>query len=313
MNERAIAQRLADFCRWMVDERGYAAETRRGYRERTQQAERWARHTFGTPLWRLQEPQIRAFLSRAEHPKHRNSHLASLRVYFAWAVESGLRKNDPTVGIRRLPEPRYLPRPISVVDAKRLRLAAATLSLRHRLMVDLGLFAGLRRAEIAGLRWADVDLAGRRLRVFGKGRKEGVVPLHDELVAELHLWRLTAPSEEWLFPGTHHPAGHHVAPHTVWRLITEAGQAAGVKVSPHPLRHTFGTELLEAGSDIRRVQELMRHASLNSTATYTKIAVGRLEQEIARLDFSTGVNRPLMEEAPIPQPPPQRAVGFGGD
>jgi integrase/recombinase XerD len=274
-----------EFVRWMIEDRGFTPETRRGYLERTDQAERFMGATFGRRLIRAREEHLRAFLSQFEWAKTRNCHLSSLRAYFRFARERGFRKTDPSTEIRRLPEPHYLPRPISLEEAKRLRAAAGMLSLRHRLVVDLALYAGPRRAEIASLRWSDIDLGGQRIRFHGKGRKDGIVPLHETLVAELQVWRVVQPCEEWVFPSVQGTPGRHIAPDTVWLLIRQVGQAAGVQVTPHRLRHSFATELLEKGADVRHVQELLRHASLVSTQLYTKVSVGRLEEDIARLDF----------------------------
>jgi integrase/recombinase XerD len=276
----------AEFARWMLDDRGLAAETRRGYREKTDQAERYMLATFGRRLIRCQEDHIRAYLGTFSWSKTRNCHRSVLKAYFRFALERSYRKTNPMANIIRLPEPKYLPRPIPVKDVKRLRAASATLSLRHRLVVDLGLFAGLRRTEIARLRWTDVDLGKKRLRVFGKGRKEGMVPLHDELVAEFSLWGLTTPSEEWVFPAV--DRRRPLSGHTIAMLFRQVCERAGIRPVPHAMRHSFATELLDKGADIRHVQELLRHASISSTAVYTKVSIGRLEEDVARLDFGSG-------------------------
>jgi integrase/recombinase XerD len=275
-----------EFRRWMLEDRGFAPSTRRSYSEKTEQANRYMRATFGRRLVMAQEEHLRAYLATFQWPKTRNVHRTALRSYFRFARERGYRKVDPIAGIERMREPHYLPRPLTVEQAKRLRAAAATLSLRHRVIVDLALFAGPRRSEIASLRWSDVDLVGQRIRFFGKG-KEGVIPLHDVLAAELQLWRLTIPSEDWVFPSSTGQRGRHLSGESIWATIKEVGRRAGVSVQPHQLRHTFATELLEHGSDIRHVQELLRHASLSSTQIYTKVAVKSLEPDIARLDFGS--------------------------
>jgi integrase/recombinase XerD len=269
----------------MLDERGYAVTTRRVRLQHIDQAERFMQATFGRRLIRAQAEHVKAFLATFEHPKSRNGARADLRSYFLFARERKYRATDPTAEIRRVREPHYLPRPLSLEQASRLRAAATTLSLRHRVVVDLALFAGPRRAEIARLRWTDIDLQARRIRFFGKGSREGVVPLHEDLATLLELWRITEPSEEWVFPSRTSPQ-KPLGPPSIWRLVKEAGARAGVRVTTHQLRHSFATELLEQGSDIRRVQELLRHTSLVSTQIYTAVSVGRLEGDIARLTFS---------------------------
>jgi integrase/recombinase XerD len=274
----------AEFARWMVQERGYSSWTIRAYGGKVKQADRFITATFGRRLIRAREEHVRTYLAQFRWPKTRNVHLLALRRLFEFAREVGYRKTDPTSEIRRLPEPEYLPHPISNQDLRRLRLVAATMSLRHRLILDLALFAGLRRSEVSKISWSDIDLAGRRIRVFGKGRKERILPLHSVLATELELWRLVTPSEEWVLPSPQSYRGH-ISHATIWLTIKEIGERAGLKIKPHDLRHSFATELLESGSQIERVKELLRHSSLASTQIYTKVSIARLEEDIERLDF----------------------------
>lgn len=173
--------------------------------------------------------------------------------------------------------------------AARVRTGAQLCSMRHQVAVDLALFAGARRSEIAGLSWSDVDLQTGQVRIFGKGSREAVLPLHASLISLLTTWRLrNATGSQWVFPsrgGDGYRGIGHLSPWSIGRLIHEAGAAAGVDVTPHVLRHTFATELHDGGSDIRVVQELMRHRSLTSTQIYTKVSVVRLEEHVGRLTF----------------------------
>jgi integrase/recombinase XerD len=274
-----------EFRRWMIEDRGFSAATRSSYTEKTDQANRYMKATFGRRLVMAQEEHVRAHLATFAWPKTRNVHRTALRSYFRFTRECGYRTTDPIRNIERMREPRYLPRPLTVKQVQRLRAAATTLTLRPRVILDLALFAGPRRSEIASLRWSDVDLAGKRIRFFGK-QKEGVIPLHDVLITELQLWRLSIPlDEEWVFPSSTGQRGRHLSGESIWATIKEIGRRAGVSVQPHQCRHSFATELLEQGSDIRHVQELLRHASLSSTQIYTKVAVKSLEPDVARLSY----------------------------
>jgi integrase/recombinase XerD len=283
--KRSLTVRLGAYASWMDRDCGYAQTTRATYLQHVEQAERFFRREFDRSLVMANEEQLRIWLASFRHPKTRNSHLIVLRSFFRFARERGLRATDPTLEIRRFTEPRYLPRPLNGEDVARLRVAAQILSLRHQVIVDLALYAGPRRAEIAGLSWSDVDFHSERIRFRGKGAKEGIVPLHPHLAELLWLWRSSQRSrnhEEWVFPSDR---GGHLKPASIWLAVHQAGDAAGFHLTTHQLRHTYATELLERGSDIRAVQELMRHSSLQSTQIYTKVSVRRLEADVARLNF----------------------------
>lgn len=274
---------------WMDDERGYTPTTRKNYTLWVLQAETWLRAVHHRSLIRANTAQLRAFLHTFPYPKTRNCKLSALRSFYDFAQERGFRKTNPTLELRRLPEPHLLPKPLSGVEVRRMRAAARPesrmVSYRHHVILELALLAGPRRAEIATLKWPNVDLYGRRIRFFGKGQKEGVIPLHGELVDILHAWSMYEPSDLWVFPSAHSQYGH-ISPEKVWRSIKEIAEAAGLRgVHTHRLRHTFATTLLEQGADIRHVQELLRHSSIASTQIYTKVAVGSLEPDIDRLSY----------------------------
>lgn len=146
-------------------------------------------------------------------------------------------------------------------------------------MVLLAALAGLRVHEIAKVHGHDLDLEQGTLRVIGKGAKDALIPLHEVLIHEALMY----PRDDWWFPAYSGPCPH-VGRQAVSKTIAAAMHRAGVESTPHALRHWYGTSLLERGVDIRIVQELMRHSSLQSTQIYTKvsgtqrqIAIGKLE------------------------------------
>jgi integrase/recombinase XerD len=273
-----------EYRRWMQEVKHYSPVTIKARDSHMGTADAWMHRTFGRRLIRAQQEHIETYLRGAPTATTRNSYLADFRSYFAFAIARGYRKTDPTKGIERWKMRRRLPRPISLQEAQRLRAAASSLSLKHRTVVEVALHCGPRRAEIAGLRWEDIDFGERRIRFDGK-TGEGVIPLHENAAAVLQAWRLAVPSSEWVFPS---PRGGHYVPKTIWQYIQEASRAAALRgCTPHRLRHTFATKLLDAGVDVRHVQELMRHASLSSTALYTKVSVANLEPDINRLDYGS--------------------------
>jgi len=190
----------------------------------------------------------------------RATYYGHLRSYFRYATECGLVPLDPMQQMRRPKPGKTVPRPLSQAQVTAV-LAGATPDIRAWL--TLGLYAGLRAYEIAKIRGEDVDL--EQLYVFGKGEQSAYVPCH-RLV-----WKLaeTRPRYGWWFP-TRSAAGH-VTSAAVSGRTSKLFTTYGIEGSIHRCRHTFATQLLRAGVNIRIVQTLMRHESLSSTQIYTAV------------------------------------------
>ncbi len=317
---------MREFLWWMQHDRGYALATCSSRRWHVQHANRWIRDRFGRRLIYATPEMLNAFLAQFDKAKTRNVYIGTLRCFYGFTIERGYRKTDPSRGLHRHREPRYLPRPLSVEQVQRLRNAALTMGLRYRVIIDLALFAGPRRTEIAMLRWEDVDFERRELRFFGKGAKEGVVPLNDAVAALLRLWRLQTGRTDWVFPSMKGNRIHgetHLNPTTIWRYVKDVAVVAGMpSMTVHQLRHSYATELLEQGVDIRVVQELLRHASLTSTQIYTKVSPRGLREAIDRLSYepsgnSDGGKPVLIGESPTSggdsQDPRGSGAEVGGD
>lgn len=278
----------ADFNRWMLDERGWARTTRVARDRTVRRADRFVRGGKRRGLlWATRQDALAFLAEAARHPKTRNLLLSDLRAFYRFGRERGWRKRDPTRDIARVPEPKNLPRPVPYDAAVRLLEAGHLVSERAFTIVALLLYTGMRREEAATLPRAALDLSERRARVMGKGSKERIIPLHPELVEILRAWLGHLNGSGYVFPSArgYRPHMHSV---TLWGDVKKAAAAAGLagEVAPHRLRHTFATELLRGGTDIRHVQELLGHASLSSTQIYTKVVVEDLEPDVARLDFA---------------------------
>lgn len=162
-------------------------------------------------------------------------------------------------------------------------LVAAAKRPRDRLIVQAGAYLGLRVSEITGLEVPDIDLAGGSCFVHeGKGAKDRLIPLPTRLIPELRAWigdrreGILLPSRKWQA---------RLSVRAVQLLIARLAKRAGIarRVTPHTLRHTFGTRLLEAGVDIRSVQELLGHSSVSTTMLYTHVSAERLRYAVDRL------------------------------
>ncbi|MGH3055794.1 MAG: tyrosine-type recombinase/integrase [Gaiellaceae bacterium] len=211
--------------------------------------------------------------------------LAAWRSFSRYCVRRGVLSSDPSKLLSFPRLPRRLPRTLPAVD-----LAAALDRLgeageetrRDAALLELAYSAGLRVSELTGLNHGDVDRAAGLLRVRGKGRRERIVPVGRRALAalEAHL-ALAAPhtrkTEQPLFPGR---ARGRISNRTVQRVVKRrlAAAAAGLGVTPHALRHSFASHLLDRGADLRAIQELLGHRSLASTQVYTHVSSARLRK-----------------------------------
>jgi integrase/recombinase XerC len=205
--------------------------------------------------------------------------LSSVRSWCAFLFDRGLIPSDPAKEIRGPKLPSRLPRALSREDASRLVDAGTSGEdpLRDSAALELLYGCGLRIAELASLRWQDVDLDERMVRVFGKGNKERIVPFGTCALRALREWRDSAgPSAEYVFPGQR---GGAIAVRTVHRIVRRAALKAGVaNVTPHVLRHSFATHLLEGGASLRVLQELLGHESLLTTQHYLAVGADHLRK-----------------------------------
>ena len=197
----------------------------------------------------------------------RKARVSIFRTFYRWAVEFDHLDLSP---MRQVITPKVspsLPSPISENDY-RLALASAPTELM-RLWVLLSGAGSLRVGEIAGLCWSGVDLYDRTMRVTGKGGRTRVVPLIDDIVDMLHDRQRTRGESDHVF--TDPVFGRPYAAAKVSSLIVQFLRELGLDCRAHSLRHRFGTEACESSGDIRAVQELMGHASIETTAMYTLV------------------------------------------
>lgn len=243
-----------------------------------------------------------ALLERALRELFRTGHAASstARALAAWrsfgryAVRRELLATDPARALPFPRLPRRLPRTLPRLDLNDAldRLAGATdaAAARDLALLELTYSSGLRLSELLGLHRGDLDRGARLLRVRGKGRKERVTPVGERALGALERYlslegRSAGPRDEPLFlgrgraaaPGARRAA---LSPRTVQRMVRRrlSEVASGLGVTPHALRHSFASHLLDAGADLRAIQELLGHASLASTQVYTHVSRARLRQ-----------------------------------
>jgi integrase/recombinase XerD len=211
-------------------------------------------------------------------------HLSSLRGFFAFAVGEKWYKEDPGQLLENPKLPRKLPEFLSREEISRilgLPDTATPLGMRDKVMLELLYAAGLRVSELIGMKVLDYDPQVGMLKVFGKGAKDRLIPIHytaqDFLNRYLEFTRPGfRPCEDRMFLNR---SGKGLTRQGVWKLIKKYAEAAGIKrsISPHTFRHSFATHLLEGGADLRTVQILLGHADISATEIYTHVEANRLK------------------------------------
>lgn len=225
--------------------------------------------------------------AEANGPRSTARKLSAVRKFYGFLNERGWCETDPTEGIPLPKLPSTLPKALSVEDMKALLmspLGTSPTEVRLRLMLQLLYATGLRVSELCGLTLdAVAEGEGVVLRVTGKGGKTRLVPLGEVAAETMYQFmkesrpRLKGAKGPYLFAG---PSGAALTRVRVFQLIQEAGNRVGVHVAPHHLRHTFATHLLQNDADLRSVQLMLGHASLNTTQIYTKITNQRLRDTL---------------------------------
>jgi integrase/recombinase XerD len=288
-------ERLLDF---LSVERGLSANTLEAYRR---DLDRYAAHLAGLGIsdaTRVDEATIAGFvagLSATEYADGRRYRpssvaraLAAVRSLHAFLLREGDTPADPSEGVSRPKVPRTLPRPLSVEEVGAILTAptdADPAGIRDRAILETMYGAGLRISEVVGLDVDDVDLEEGSVRALGKRNKQRIVPLGRFAVEAVAAYLTRA--RPVLTGAGSGPAlflnmrGSRLTRQGTAKILKAAARRAGVskRVTPHTLRHSFATHLLEGGADVRVVQELLGHASLATTQIYTLVTGDHLREE----------------------------------
>ncbi|MCG6908431.1 MAG: tyrosine recombinase XerC [Desulfobacteraceae bacterium] len=232
---------------------------------------------------------IRGFLGQLYRRNHKSTiarKLSALRTFFRYLLKLGLVASNPAEMVATPKQEKHLPAYLTVDDMFRLLEAITDDSLaglRNRAIFETLYSCGLRVSELAGLGAADVDPGRRMVRVLGKGRKERIVPIGQKALAAIDAYRRRLESEA---PASAAADGalflnkfnRRLGTRSIARILDQLVRRCGllVPVSPHAIRHSFATHLLDAGADLRVVQELLGHQSLSTTQKYTHVSIERL-------------------------------------
>lgn len=275
---------LTRFRTWGYDARGWSKRTREHYCHYVIRAYYWMPAERGVPLVKAAQTDVQAFLwSTRPTAATRNGVLKSLLGFFSFLVETGVRTDHPVVGIERLKSPAGVPKALDALTASRI-LAAARVAgpFTHALHACFA-YTGARAAEAMALQWSNIE-GDAWLRIYGKGDKERIVPLHREVRQAFTTWKEVAPSSRWIFQSSQRQ-DRALSTSQMRHYVRDVGRSVGVELHPHLWRHTFATRLLEQGADIRTVQELLGHASVATTQIYTRVRPIGLKAAIEALSF----------------------------
>ncbi|WP_419153664.1 site-specific tyrosine recombinase XerD [Weissella viridescens] len=288
----AYTDQLADYLHYVTVERGLSTNTRTSYRQDLVQFFHFLMHERNSmPLQDVDRFTILDFLKSLETSgKSRNSviHMvSSLRKFFQYAYNNQWVTKNPMDQVDPPKKAQHLPAVLSVAEVDALLAVPDTntpLGLRNRTMLEVMYATGLRVSELVNLKLDDLHLEIGLIQTIGKGDKERIIPIGD--VAAHWLQRYLTDGRPFLgkqqtadviFLNDH---GRQLTRQGVWKLIKQMVQQAGITkdVSPHTLRHSFATHILENGADLRIVQELLGHADISTTQIYTHISDKRLTE-----------------------------------
>lgn len=282
-----LLDRYIDF---LIVEKGLAAQTIEAYSLDLIRYMRFLAASGQAGVSETDTPLILKYLisMRADelNARSRARHLVSIRGFYRFLVQEEILGSDPSRLIDLPKSGLKLPDVLTIEEVKRLLDAPAgakAAGSRDAAMLELLYAAGLRVSELIGLKLQDVNLTGGYVRVFGKGAKERVVPIGQYAQEKIRCY--TAGPREALLNGRASVylfvarAGKPLSRQGFWKLIKRYGRQAGLRkvITPHTLRHSFASHLLEGGADLRAVQTMLGHADIATTQIYTHVARDHLK------------------------------------
>jgi integrase/recombinase XerD len=280
---------IDEFLRFAAVEKGYSEHTIAAYRNDLTQFLAFL-GSAGVSSWqavgRAHILDYIVYLQRREYvPATIGRKIAAVKSYFHFLVADGVLRDDPTVAVESPAVDKRLPRPLSPEETAHLLAVPARSNtpkgLRDQALLELMYATGMRASEVIALEVDAVDLEAGTVRCLGKGKKERILPLYERAKQALKDYLekgraklLRGRDEKALF------VNHRGRPLTrqgLWLLVKGYAAAAGIEgeVTPHTLRHSFATHMLDGGAGLREVQQLLGHTSISTTQIYTKVSTRR--------------------------------------
>ena len=296
-----MRESVSEYLRFLKAERNMSPETLRAYRGDLQIFVDFCSRAGVTTPEEVDHRLLRRYLANLQTRGYSRSTVArrssAVRGYFRFLMQRGQLESDPAAALSPPRRDRRLPRVLRIdeIDAAEAKqgLHIYHTSLRDMALVELLYATGMRVGELAALDLDDIDLKRGEVRVLGKGRKERVIPVHDaaqQLVANYVEKERPILAANVTVGGTDGAPlflsvkGGRLSDRGVRRVVDRffRGLEGGKRISPHTLRHTFATHMLQGGADLRTVQELLGHVDLSTTQIYTHLSKGQLKEVFFR-------------------------------
>lgn len=282
---------LDQFLNFLLVEKGLALNTLDGYgRDLTRYVGFLGHEGISTPD-QITPGTVSRFLARLKQeglaPRSRARALVSMRMFHKFLLTEGISTSNPTALVEAPKTVRSLPQTLSMAEVDRLLAAPAgdePLCLRDRAMLEVLYATGLRVSELVGLRWRDLQLDVGYLMAFGKRSKQRIVPLGEAAIGVLRHYlsfgRPALDKDQGAAQIFLNRNGKGLTRQGFWKIIKRRSLEAGIlkDISPHTLRHSFATHLLENGADLRSVQTMLGHVDISTTQIYTHVTRERLRK-----------------------------------
>ena len=286
---------VEEFLSWMASERGRSRNTLSAYRRDLTSYCEWltAQHATLLTVERAQLDQfVQGRRASGAAPSSVARQLAAIRMLHRFMAEEGVRPDNPSADVEGVRVPAGIPHPLTEAEVGALLdvvVATDPASLRDRALLEFLYATGARISEACDLSLGDLDRDNRLVRLFGKGAKERIVPFGRAAVATMDEWLVSGRQHmepvRWARRGDQEAVflntrGSRLSRQAAWAIVKKYGERVGLadKLSPHVLRHSCATHLLDHGADLRIVQEMLGHASISTTQVYTKVSQERLWQ-----------------------------------
>lgn len=286
-----MRENIENFLKYLVVEKGFSKNTEEAYRNDLYQLQAFATEESAkqgaTPVWNsFGRQEMLSYMLNLKDKKYAPATLArkiaAAKSFFKFLAEEHKVQQNPTENIASLKVGRSLPKPITVAQTRRLldepTKESTPEAKRDKAMLELLYASGMRVSEMVSLNLGDVDCAGGFVRCFGKGNKERMIPIYpraalsiDEYLKEARPHIVQNKSDEKaLFLNVR---GDRLTRQGLWQILKGYARAANIEtdVTPHTLRHSFATHMLNGGADLRMVQELLGHANISTTQVYTHL------------------------------------------